>query len=256
MRTGGHARTSNGLGRLFRAVRAWLGGIVLFLSYGRGDDEPFVERLYHRLTLEGVDVWWDRVRMPSRSLTFLKEIREAVNAAERVLVVIGPSCIASDYCRAEWQAGLAASKVINPVLRLGDHGQLPPELVGLHCPDLSDDACFDDGLAEILRVLAEPAPPLAALHGGVPDVPPHLQPRPAATAALASNPAARQPHPGRARPAPNASPCCTGWVGWASPCSPRRSPARRRPRRSFGDGVFWLSAGRASARHCASGWPA
>jgi hypothetical protein len=39
----------------------------LFLSYARGDDEPFVRRLYHDLTAEGFKVWRDREGMPSRA---------------------------------------------------------------------------------------------------------------------------------------------------------------------------------------------
>jgi hypothetical protein len=53
--------------------------------------------------------------MPSRALTFLKEIRDF----DRVVVVIGPKCVTSDYCRAEWQAGLAEMKIVNPLLRVG-----------------------------------------------------------------------------------------------------------------------------------------
>ena len=45
----------------------------------------------------------------------------------RVVVVIGPRCVASDYCRAEWQAALAESKPVTPVLRLGQRSMLPPE---------------------------------------------------------------------------------------------------------------------------------
>ena len=39
----------------------------LFISYARGDDEPFVKQLYEDLTHSGYKVWWDRVSMPSRS---------------------------------------------------------------------------------------------------------------------------------------------------------------------------------------------
>lgn len=48
--------------------------------YARGDDELFVERLYHVLQARGLDVCWDRVAMPSRLLTFHQEIREAIAA--------------------------------------------------------------------------------------------------------------------------------------------------------------------------------
>jgi hypothetical protein len=54
----------------------------LFLSYARGDDEPFVKRLYKDLTAKGLNVWWDRVAMPSRALTFLQEIRNLERGAE------------------------------------------------------------------------------------------------------------------------------------------------------------------------------
>ena len=40
---------------------------TIFLSYARGDDEPFVERLYRQLVAAGFDVWWDRVAMPNRA---------------------------------------------------------------------------------------------------------------------------------------------------------------------------------------------
>ena len=49
----------------------------VFLSYARGDDEPFVRRLYEDLTRR-LDqggkplfrIWFDRECMPSRQLTF------------------------------------------------------------------------------------------------------------------------------------------------------------------------------------------
>jgi hypothetical protein len=37
----------------------------IVLSDARGDDEPFVERLYHNLTSQGFKVWWDRECMPT-----------------------------------------------------------------------------------------------------------------------------------------------------------------------------------------------
>jgi len=99
----------------------------IFLSYGRDDDEPFVERLYNDLTGRGFDVWWDRVSMPGRALAFLQEIRDAITTCERVILVVGPDAVQSDYVRAEWQYALSIGKAINPVLRLGDHDLLPFE---------------------------------------------------------------------------------------------------------------------------------
>ena len=78
----------------------------LFLSYARGDDEPFVRRLYHDLSARGFTVWWDRVAMPSRGLTFLQEIRDAIESSDRLLAVIGPRAVQSDYVTSEWQHAL------------------------------------------------------------------------------------------------------------------------------------------------------
>ena len=40
----------------------------VFISYGRSDDEAFVERLYADLTRHGIALWRDRETMRSRSL--------------------------------------------------------------------------------------------------------------------------------------------------------------------------------------------
>src|SRR5207247_2446748 len=93
----------------------------LFLSYARGDDETFVERLYEALTARGFDIWRDRSSMPSRGLTFHQEIRDTISACERLLLVVGPKAVASDYVRQEWQyAWFEAEKVVVPILRIGE----------------------------------------------------------------------------------------------------------------------------------------
>ena len=104
----------------------------IFLSYARGDDEPFVARLADTLTSDGFEVWFDRRSMPSRALTFLDEIRRAIDGVDRVVAVMGPAAIRSEYVRCEWQYALIRGTPVVPVLRLGDF-QLPPELRG-HVP--------------------------------------------------------------------------------------------------------------------------
>jgi TIR domain len=45
--------------------------VRIFLSYARGDDEPFVRRLYEGLKAVDFNAWFDRVSMPpanSRSI--------------------------------------------------------------------------------------------------------------------------------------------------------------------------------------------
>jgi TIR domain len=78
----------------------------VFLSYARADDEAFVERLHGDLIQAGVEVWWDRAVMESRGRTFLQEIRDAIEGVDRVIAVIGPKAIASDYVRYEWDHAL------------------------------------------------------------------------------------------------------------------------------------------------------
>ena len=49
-----------------------------------------------------------------------------MRSRDRLLVILGPAAVRSDYVRAEWQAALVDGKVVTPVLRLGDYGLVPP----------------------------------------------------------------------------------------------------------------------------------
>src|SRR5437763_7155757 len=101
----------------------------VFLSYARGDEgerfDPttsFVARLHRDLTTAALDVWFDRVSMPSRTLTFHQEIRDAVAACARLVLVVGPKAAESLYVRQEWQfAYFEADKIVTPILRRGDY---------------------------------------------------------------------------------------------------------------------------------------
>jgi WD40 repeat protein len=155
----------------------------LFLSYARGDDEPFVRRLHGDLTARGCDVWFDRVSMPSRQLTFHQEIADAISARDRLVLVVGPKAATSDYVRQEWRWAFDMDKVIVPILRLGDYPIPFAELNLLHCEDFRDDARYADAFANLARQLSEPAPPLGRLIA-VPALPPHLVGDPARLRAL------------------------------------------------------------------------
>ncbi len=125
---------------------------TVFLSYARGDDvEPydpatsFAARLHRDLTAAGFDVWFDRVSMPARGLTFHQEIRDAIAARDRFLLIVEPKAASSDYVRQEWQFAwfdeeFAAKKVVTPVLRSGDYPLAIPELALLHAEDFRDDS--------------------------------------------------------------------------------------------------------------------
>jgi hypothetical protein len=86
----------------------------IFLSYARADDEPFVKRLCDDLTARGFNVLWDRISVPSRASVFLQEIRDAIDIADQLILVIGPTAMGSDYIRAEWQYALEAGIPVIP----------------------------------------------------------------------------------------------------------------------------------------------
>ncbi len=126
------------------------------------------------LAAGGFEVWFDRVSMPSRNLTFHQEIRDAVAACDRLVLVVGPKVVASDYVRQEWQfAYFEADKVVTPILRLGDYPLAIEELKLVHCEDFRDDAEYAGHLDQLVRILKGPPPPLGKLIG-VPSLPTHF----------------------------------------------------------------------------------
>jgi TIR domain len=147
--------------------------IKVFLSYARGDDEPFVRRLYDDLKAHGFDVWFDRVSMPSRQLTFFQEIRDAIAARDRLLLVIGPKAITSEYVTQEWKNAFEMGKCVNPIVRLNGqrddggtvdgYALIPNELALIHTEDFRDDARYAEHLANLTHQLSDPAPPLGKL---------------------------------------------------------------------------------------------
>lgn len=156
----------------------------LFLSYARSDDPAFVEALYEKLRGAGFRVWWDRNSMPSRSLTFHQELRDAIAQHDRVLLVLGEVAFQSAYVQAEWQFALAADKVVTPVLRAGSLESIPPELKPLHIVNAATSRPESETFAEILRVASDPPPHLGRTFR-VPKPPLHFQPRVEALSNLA-----------------------------------------------------------------------
>ena len=103
--------------------------------------------------------------------------RDAITTVDRLLLVVGPRAVVSDYVRVEWQFALETCTVVIPILRLGDYFLVPDALSILHCLDFRSTRPYGDALAELLRILSEPVPLLAALLG-VDILPPHYLPRP------------------------------------------------------------------------------
>jgi len=145
---------------------------MIFLSYARDDDEPFVMRLYHDLVQLGFDVWWDRKSMPSRGNTFLKEIADVISESDRLIAICGPAYASSSICRAELDHAHKSCTVINPLLRLGDYSIIPSDIAMLHTPDFRKTRSYTEAFQEFMRILKEDCVNPGVLYG-VPALPEH-----------------------------------------------------------------------------------
>jgi WD40 repeat protein len=213
----------------------------VFISYGRQDDESFVQQLRRKLQAAGIDVWWDRASMESRGRSFLQELRDAIAACDRLLLVVGPEAVVSEYVESEWRAALEYCRVVVPILRLGSHDLLPPELAKLHCPDFRNRRSHRAALDELLRILRAPVPALAALHG-VDELPPHFVQRPADLEQVASVVLAdvRQP---TVIVSVEKTAALQGMGGTGKSVLAAAFARACDTRRSFGDGIIWLRLG-------------
>jgi len=213
----------------------------IFLSYARDDDEPFVRRLYEDLTANGFAVWYDRTNMPSRALTFHKEICDAIDNSDRLIVIIGPKAIQSDYVRSEWQHALNACKIVIPVIRFGKRDLLPIELRKLNCPDMRETRPYVDALADLFRVLGDPVVPLGELRG-VPSLPTKFLPRPEFIEHLKNTVLADVNHPVVITSAKQTT-ALQGMGGVGKSVIAAAFARACETLRAFRDGVVWLTLG-------------
>lgn len=150
----------------------------VFLSYARADDnkdyddasKSFMRRLYDDLTKANFEVWWDRKKLPTRALTFLQEIRDAVAASDKLVLVVGENALISDYVKAEWEFALSQCIPVIPILRQGEYTSIPDALKNYNAPDFRDDTKYKERLVDLVRILSEPTSPLGGLVG-VPELP-------------------------------------------------------------------------------------
>jgi hypothetical protein len=142
----------------------------VFISYARADDDhgrdtdydkpdqSFMRRLYDHLTAAGFAVWWDRVSLPSRSLSFTEEIETAVRACDRLVLVVGPGAVESPYVTAEWGFAAALCRPITPVLRQGDFGIIPDAVRQINTLDCRPTRDETAALADLAARLHQDAP--------------------------------------------------------------------------------------------------
>jgi hypothetical protein len=61
----------------------------------------------------------DHICLPSRRRTFYQEIRDAIEARERLVLVVGPGVLTFGYVTQEWRfAYFEAGKCVSPIVRL------------------------------------------------------------------------------------------------------------------------------------------
>jgi hypothetical protein len=122
--------------------------------------------------------------MPSRALTFHHEIRVAIDGCDRMLLVLSPAALTSDYVRSEWQYALTRGSTVTTVLRNLGPARLPEELRDFHAIRAPTSRAGADVYGEAIRLLRQPAPAMAPAID-VPPAPPHFFPRADIESALA-----------------------------------------------------------------------
>jgi TIR domain/NB-ARC domain len=215
--------------------------IRLFISYARADDEPFVERLVADLSRQGFKVWWDRQAMQSRERTFLQEVRDALETSDRVIAVIGPKAVVSRFVRYEWEYARIFAKALVPVFRLGSDDIVPPELALLHWPDFRNDRRYQKTLAELVRILREPVPPLGPCRN-TPALTPHFIPRTDQLSDVVQAVTADVLRPVVVPPAQHTT-VITGFAGSGKSVLAAAVARATDVRRSFCDGAVWIRMG-------------
>ena len=84
-----------------------------FISYAR-EDQDFVRKLHDALLRRGRNAWIDWEIFPSAE--WMREVRNAIDAAPSVVFLISPDSIASSVCRQELDYALAQNKRLVPVV--------------------------------------------------------------------------------------------------------------------------------------------
>jgi hypothetical protein len=87
--------------------------VEVFLSYSAAD-APLAAPITKELETLGISVWWDqRLKLGDK---WAQSIREALDRATAVLVLVTPSSMESHWVTLEWSQALSQAKTVIPIL--------------------------------------------------------------------------------------------------------------------------------------------
>src|SRR5215203_2397512 len=115
-----------------------------FLSYARTDGEQFASALRARLESEQpqITLWQDRARMEG-GVGWWRQITEAIDRVEFMIMVLTPAALSSDVARKEWQYARQTGVRVCPLMGVSaDHlnlRELPGWMRKAHIYDLEKE---------------------------------------------------------------------------------------------------------------------
>jgi len=128
----------------------------VFLSYSR-KNEAFVEKLYKRLTRDGVDCFFDKESI-AWGANWVFELEKGIESADSVVLVLSPN-----FCKSEWAsieqssarltdaAGL--KRRLRPLLLEPCDNEMPPFLQAIQQIDVSTNDLFEKNYPKICKDL-------------------------------------------------------------------------------------------------------
>lgn len=121
----------------------------IFISYSRHDTQ-IIDRLVRELEAAAVEVWIDREDIPGGA-KWRRQIVDAIEDADAVLVALSPNAVESDNVRKELDIAEEAKKPVIPVeiRRVDIPKDMVYQLVGLQRIDLATS--FDVGVKRLIQ---------------------------------------------------------------------------------------------------------
>ena len=121
--------------------------LSIFISYSHADS-AFVDQLEADLRQQGFETWVDRQRLAGGQ-RWRRELQEAVEQAQVLLIVLSPDAIDSLSVQVEFEYALELSKLLIPVYYR--QCNVPMELRAIQWIDFCNS--YEQGLAALVQVL-------------------------------------------------------------------------------------------------------